>query len=115
VVSAHGGVRLDDPDLDEAVLASVDGEDNPENSPPQIEYWEVILDSVQAWWIGDGVSNASVRVIICITDTDDLQGTCTFEPIQPGICLRNHPKSIAEHSIHSGFLTASLKLWQIML
>jgi hypothetical protein len=64
IISAHGGIRMDDADLDEAAYeGGVDGEDNPENpgpAPLQFVYYEVILDSIETWWIGDGVSNAYV-------------------------------------------------------
>lgn len=74
VISAHGGVRMDDADIDEAAFeGGVDGEDNLENPGPgplQFEYYEVILDSVEAWWIGDGVSNAYVLTETCVIDID---------------------------------------------
>jgi hypothetical protein len=64
IISAHGGARMDDADLDEAAYeGGADGEDNLENpgpAPLQFDYCEVILDSIEAWWIGDGVSNAYV-------------------------------------------------------
>ena len=71
-ISAHGGARMDDADLDEAAYeGGVDGEDNPENpgpAPLQFDYCEVILDSIEAWWIGDGVSNAYV-LPVCLPPT----------------------------------------------
>lgn len=66
VILAHGAARVDDVDLDEAAFeGNLEGDDNQENPGPpplQFHYCEVILDPIEAWWVGNGISNACVSL-----------------------------------------------------
>ncbi|KIM26988.1 hypothetical protein M408DRAFT_25007 [Serendipita vermifera MAFF 305830] len=65
-IAAHGAARKDDADLDEAAFeGNAEAEDNPDDPGPgplQFQYCEVILESIECWWIGNGVSNADMYI-----------------------------------------------------
>lgn len=76
IISAHGAARKDNIDLDEAAFeGNAELEDNPDNpgpAPLQFQYCEVILDFVESWWVGNGISNAYVSFVLHISPDNNL-------------------------------------------